>query len=122
MDNDQKSQEAPMFENLGDMQKFAKANIDASMKSFDLLAKNFQTIATEMTDYTKRSFENGTKTFEKLVGAKSLDKAIEVQSEYAKAACEDYFAEATKVSQLCIDLGKEALKPYEGLMERTRTS
>ena len=111
-----------MFENLGDMQKFAKANIDASMKSFDLLAKNFQTIATEMTDYTKRLFENGTKTFEKLVGAKSLDKAIEVQSEYAKAACEDYFAEATKVSQLCIDLGKEALKPYEGLMERTRTS
>ena len=38
-----------MFENLGDMQKFAKANMDASMRSFDLLAKNFQTIATEMT-------------------------------------------------------------------------
>jgi hypothetical protein len=104
------------------MQKLAKANMDASMKSFDLLAKNLQTIATEMTDYTKRSFENGTRTFEKVIGAKSIDKAVEVQSEYARVACEDYFTEAAKVSQLCIELGKEAFKPYEGLMGGTRSS
>ena len=110
-----------MFQNLDDMQKLTKANMDASMKSFDLIAKNFQTIATEMTDYTKRSFENGTRTFERLIGAKSFDKAIEVQSEYARAACEDYFAEAAKVGQLCIDLSKEALKPYEGFIRNTPT-
>ena len=40
-----------------------------------------QAIVTEITDYSKRSFENGIKTMESLLGVKSLDKAIEVQSE-----------------------------------------
>ena len=34
-------------------------------------------IATEMTDYTKRSFERNTKSLEKLLDAKSGDKVIE---------------------------------------------
>src|SRR5262249_27725793 len=49
-----------MFQN-DNVQKWAKVNMDASMKSFDLMTKNIQTIATEMTDYTKRSVENSTK-------------------------------------------------------------
>jgi hypothetical protein len=36
------------------------------------------------------SFEHGTKTMENLLGVKSLDKAIEVQTEYAKTAYEGY--------------------------------
>ncbi len=72
-------------------------------------------IATEMTSYSKRSFENNTKAMEKLFGVKSLDKAIEVQSEYAKAMYEDYTAQVTKLGELCTDLAKEAFKPYEGL-------
>jgi hypothetical protein len=83
-----------MFQNFDDMQRLAKVNMDAVTKSLDVMAKNVQTIATEMTDYSKRSFENGSKTLEKLLGAKSLDKAIEVQSEYAQATYEDYVAQA----------------------------
>ena len=111
-----------MFQNFDGLQKLAKANMDASMKSFDLMTKNFQTIATEMTDYTKRSVENSTKTLEKLVGAKSMDQIVQVQSEYAKAAYEEYLAEATKLGKLCADLGTEAFKPYEGLTAKARTT
>jgi len=46
---------------------------------------------------------------------KSLDKAIEVQSEYAKTAYEDYTAQVTKLGQLYSELAKEAFRPYEGL-------
>jgi hypothetical protein len=110
-----------MFQNFDDLQKLAKANMDASMKSFDLMAKNVQTIATEMTDYTKRSVENSTRAFEKLVGAKSVDQMMQVQSEYAKAAYDDYFAEATKLGKLCADIGTEAFKPYEGFTAKALT-
>jgi hypothetical protein len=64
-----------MFQNFDDMQKVSKVNVDATMKSFEVVAKNVQAITTEITDYTKRSFENSTKTLEKLLGAKSLDMA-----------------------------------------------
>jgi hypothetical protein len=53
--------------------------------------------ATKIADYTRRSFENGTKTMENLLGAKSLDKAFEVQTEYAKATYEGYVSHATKL-------------------------
>src|SRR5262249_16700597 len=113
---------SPMFQNFDGLQKLAKVNMDASMKSFDLMTKNIQTIATEMTDYTKRSVENSTKALEKMVGAKSIDQIVQVQSEYAKAAYEDYFAEATKLGKLCADLGTEAFRPYEGLTSKAITT
>src|SRR5882724_13301983 len=100
-----------MFQNIDEMQKVSKVGLDATMRSFDVLAKNMQVIATETTDFTKRSFENTTKTLEKLFGVKSFDKAVEVHSEYVKATCEDYFAQAAKLGKLFADLGKEAFKP-----------
>jgi hypothetical protein len=111
-----------MFQNYDDLQKLAKVNMNASMKSFDLMTKSIQTIATEMTDYTKRSVENSTKALEKMVGAKSIDQMIQAQSEYAKAAYDDYFAESTKLGKLCADLGTEAFKPYEGFTSKAITT
>ena len=49
-------------------------------------SKGWQAIAVEMTDYTKRSFEEGTATFEKLLSAKSMEQAMEIQSGYARRA------------------------------------
>jgi hypothetical protein len=53
---------------------------------------------------------------------KSLDKAIEVQSEYAKAIYEDYTAEVTKLGALYADLAKEVFRPYEGLTRQTSSA
>ena len=63
-----------------------------------------------------------TKAMEKLFGVKSLDKVIEVQSEYAKAVYEDYTTQATKLGKLYTDLAKEAFKPYEGLAAKTSSA
>ena len=73
-----------MIKNFDEMQKLGKDNVDMTMKSFGALSKASQTIATEITDYSKKSFEDGTKVLEKLFGAKSLDKAMEIQADYAR--------------------------------------
>jgi hypothetical protein len=88
------------------------------MHSFEGVTKATQAIATEIADYSKRSFENGTKTMKNLLGARSLDKAFEVQSEYARAAYEDYVSHASKLGQLYTDLAKEAFKPYQSFAAR----
>jgi hypothetical protein len=109
---------ASMAGNLEDIQKISKDNIDAMTKSFGVMPKSVQAIAAEIADYSKRSFENGAKAMQNLLAVKSLDKAIEVQSEYAKTAYEDYTAQLTKLGTLYSDLAKEAFKPYEGLSGR----
>jgi hypothetical protein len=55
---------------------------------------------------------------EKLFGAKSLDKAIEIQADYAKTAYEGFVAEATKIGELYVDLAKESYKPFEAYMTK----
>ena len=98
---------------LDEMQKFSKDNMDTAMKSFGALSKTGQAIATEVADYSKKSFEDGTKVMEKLFGAKSLDKAIEIQTDYAKTAYEGFVAQATKIGELYADFAKETYKPFE---------
>jgi hypothetical protein len=105
--------ERPMFKNFEDVQKLSKDNMDATMKSFGALSKATQTIAAELVDYSKKSFEDGTKVMEKLLGAKSLDKAIEIQTDYAKTAYEGFVAQATKIGELYADVAKETYKPFE---------
>jgi hypothetical protein len=107
-----------MVKNIDEMQQFGKDNMDATLKSFGSLSKGLQAIATEMADYSKKVFEQGTAATEKLIGAKSLEKAFEVQSDYAKTAYEGFVAEATKLGELYTDLAKEAYKPFEGQWTR----
>jgi len=107
-----------MFNNFEDMQTVGKANVDATMKSFEAITKSTQAIVTEIADYSRRSFESGAKAAEKMIGAKSLDKAVEVQSEYAKAAYEGYVSEVTKLGELYSDLAREAFKPYQSFAAR----
>jgi phasin family protein len=102
-----------MIKNLDDMQKFGKDNMDATLKSFGAVSKGVQAIAVEFADYSKKSFEEGTAAVEKLFGAKTLDKAIEVQSDFVKATYEGFVVEATKLGELYADLAKESYKPFE---------
>ena len=88
------------------------------MKQFGTVSKGWQAIASEFADYSKKSFEDGSAALEKLFGAKSLEKAIEVQSEYVKTSYESFVAEATKFGELYTDLAKESYKPFEGLLSK----
>ncbi len=102
-----------MIKNFDEVQKFSKDNMEATMKCFGALSKGTQAIAAEVVDFSKKSFEDTTKVWEKLLGAKSLDKAIEIQTDYAKTAFEGFVAEATKIGELYADLAKETYKPFE---------
>jgi hypothetical protein len=107
-----------MLKNFEDFQKLGKDNVDVAMKQFGSVQKGWQAIATEFADYSKKSFEDSSATFEKLLGAKTLETAVEIQTEYAKSAYESFVAEATKIGGLYTDLAKESYKPFEGMLAK----
>ena len=111
-----------MVKNFDEMQQFGKDNLDASMKSFGAVSKSAQAIAVEFADYSKKMFEQGTAATEKLIGAKSLDKAFEVQTDFVRSSYESFVAEATKLGQLYSDLAKEAYKPFESQFGKVTAS
>jgi hypothetical protein len=109
-----------MVKNFDDLQQVGKENVDLALKSMGALSKSGQAIAVEFADYSKKAFEDGTAALEKLFGVKSFDKAIEVQTEYAKVAYEGFVAKATKIGELYADFAKETYKPFEVLMAKTK--
>src|SRR6476659_6891228 len=55
-----------------------------------------QAIFAEGADYTKKSVESRLAVVEKLLGCKSLETVIQIQSEYAKTSYAAFVAQATK--------------------------
>ena len=101
-----------------DMQKLGKDNAEATMKTFGTFQKSVQAIAVEMTDYSKKAFEDGAAATEKLFAAKSLEKAVELQSDYFKTAYEGFVSQTAKLGELYTALAQEAYKPFEGFVNK----
>jgi hypothetical protein len=78
-----------------------------------------QAIATAYADYSKKSFEESKTFVEKLAGVKSIEKAVEIQTEYAKTAYELFMAEMAKIGELYKTLAKETYQPLAGLIAKT---
>ena len=109
-----------MTQTYEDFAKYGKDFADNGLKSFASLTKGAQAIATETGEYTKKSFEAGSAAFEKLFSAKSIEKAVEIQTDYAKQSYESFVAEASKIGNLYAELAKEAYKPFESVVAKAK--
>jgi hypothetical protein len=96
---------------------------DPAAASGNALSVDFQTLATAYGNYTKKSFEQTQAFVEKLSGVRSLDKAVEIQTEFAKQAYETFVTESQKIRELYRGLAKQNLRPFEGsVAKKTPTS
>lgn len=86
--------------------------------SADTSPIGLQTIATAYRDYTRKSFADAQSFFEKLSGARSLDKAFEAQTEFAKQAYETFMADSWRIRALYGELVRQTLKPPTGPQDR----
>ena len=101
-----------------DIQQYGKEQFESAVASAATLQNGAQAIAVAVGDYTKKSFEDGNAFVTKLSGVQSLDKVLEVQTEYAKSAYESFVAESQKIGELYSDLAKQAFKPLEGFVAK----
>ena len=111
-----------MANNFEEFQTFSKRQAAAASTAAASLAKGFQSIATEMTQYSQKSIEINSAFAEKFLQAKSLDEAVATQSEYAKSTYESSVAQATKIGELYTSLAKEALKPMESMIAEVQSA
>jgi len=98
--------------------QITKANkefMDGSLAAVASMTKTSQAVAAEVTEYSKTATEAGQKSFEKLSATKTIDKAFEVQADYAKSSYEAFVAQSQKISELYMNGMKEAYKPFEAL-------
>ena len=106
---------APIDADAAPADTAAPSDADAPPESAPV---SLQTIAKAYGDYTRKSLEETRSYVEKLRDARSLDKAVEVQTEFAKQAFEIFVAGSRKIFGLHKELAKQTLKPLERLVDK----
>ena len=109
-----------MVNSFEDVNKLGKELMDTSLKSAAAVSKGAQAIAAEATEFSRKSAETGSAALEKLFASKSLDKVIEVQTDFARSSYESLVAEATRMSELLADMTRDVFKPFESVMSKAK--
>jgi Phasin protein len=84
----------------------------------NLASIDFQAIAMAYSNYTRKSFEQTKSFVEKLAGVRSLDKAIEIQTEFAKQAYDTFVTESQNIRELYSGLARQNFQRFEGAVAK----
>jgi hypothetical protein len=101
-----------------DIQGYGKDQFEQAVSCASSFQSGISAIASAYGDYGKKSYEDTKSFIEKLSGVKSLDKALEAQTEFARSSYETFVAESQKIAGLYTDLAKQTFKPLEGLVSK----
>jgi hypothetical protein len=101
-------------------QERVQSGFEAASRSFTEANKGFQALAAEMMNYSKAALDDAIWTWEQLIGARSLEQAIQIQSDYAKRVYENHMAELSKLGEMTVGMIRDASKPVEEASRRSR--
>jgi Phasin protein len=96
----------------------AEAASVAPVASAEADTVNYQTITNAYRKYASDSLDQTKSFFERLAGVRSLDKAFELQTEFAKQAYDGFVAGSHRIRELHGELTRQRLKHWEGLVAR----
>lgn len=99
-----------------DFSSYGRDFAESSAQSLASLSSRAQAIATEATEYTRKSVEAGGEFVEALFSARSIEDAIDIQTNHFRRSYEAFVAETGRIGELYADLAKDAYKPFESLV------
>src|SRR5262245_24273821 len=101
-------------------QEGVQSGFEAASRSFTEANKGFQTLAAEIMEYSKAAFDDAIRTWGQLMGVRSLEQAVQIQSDYAKRVYENHMAEMSKLGEMCAGMVRDASKPVEDASRKFR--
>ena len=103
-------------------QEGVQSGFEAASKSFSEANRGFQDLAAEMMSYSKAAFDDAMRTWEQLIGVKSIEQAVEIQSQYAKRVYDNHMAELSKLREMYVGMARDASKPIQETSKRFTSS
>jgi hypothetical protein len=101
-------------------QQAAASGMEATSRSFMEANKGFQAVAAEMMRYSKTVLDEAIRTWEQLIGVRSLEQAMQIQADYAKRVYENHMAEMKKLGEMTCGMVRDASTPVENATRKQR--
>lgn len=96
---------------MSEVSAFGKENVEAIIASATVASKGFEQISARAVAFSKSAMESHMAAAKALMSSKSVQEAIERQSDYARQTFDGYVAEMNKMSDLMTGLTRDAMKP-----------
>jgi hypothetical protein len=99
-------------------QSAIEGGFEAATHAFSEINRGFQAIAAEVTDFSKKRFEDVVEAWDQLVRARTFGDIVEVQSRYVQKAYDAYTSEISKLGDIYLGTARNAAKPFEQTSKR----
>lgn len=112
---------APLFSpmSLDSLADLSRDNLAAMTKANLALSEGLQAIGHEILAYATSTLESASQTATALLGAKTLDEVIQLNSDLAKSALGTMVERSAKLSEMGVALASETFAPLGGRVEAT---
>ena len=102
------------FKGYEDVAAFGKGNVDAFLKSGSVMAKGIQDFNGVWFDLAQGQMKDTIAATKAILGAKSLQEVVEVQTDLVNGNYDKFVNESRKVSDLSAKVTEDAMKPIAG--------
>lgn len=94
-----------------DAVKGSREQIDAAMKTGNLLMKGIEDVTRTYMSWAQSSAERNSQAVKALMSCKTINEFAETQNKWAQQNFDDFMAGATKLSEVGVRIATDALEP-----------
>lgn len=91
---------------------FGQENVDAMIRSSDIVAKTAGRLNAEVVDYSKKSFEQTAAAARAIATARTVTEMMEKQADFARTSFDGFFRQAVRMNEMLADATREAYAPW----------
>jgi phasin family protein len=99
-----------------DFISFGQGNVEALVKSSQIVATGLQDISKMMAASMQASIDEAMGTFRALSGVRSVKEAIDLQATLARSAVEKTLTQTSQVAETSFKLAEQAIAPIASRM------
>ncbi len=104
---------------------FQKESLEALMASAGAFSKGFEKLTAETASFSKDAFENAVANAKAAASSKTLQEAVELNTEFVRSSVEKNLGQINKVADIFAVTAKETVEPltvrYSELVEKIQS-
>ena len=107
----------PQIPDFGDFSKFAAPNfgamdMNAFVTSGTALAEGMRDLGEEVMAFSQKSAKRNVETAMAVLGASSIEEAVDLQSRYVTGSVDEMMSESAKLTGMAIEVANKAAAPF----------
>lgn len=107
------------FKGYEEISSIGKENVEAAVKSSQILAKAAEEMSKAIVNFTQASLEMGMQAGQSMLAVKTMQDLVEAQNEFAKNTFDHVVAGTSKISDMAMKVTNEAIEPISQRLNET---